>query len=110
MARKAGGYVNPTHYLIPDRFSTEDGAASANNSPVSAGSASNTVLTCPDGAAELVIYSNQAIYISEAVGFVDYYLVPATTEKKFGLGGMDQVYIRAVDEDATVHYYWNVMI
>lgn len=109
MARSQGGYVNPTHYLIPEKFSTEDAAASANNSPVVAGSASNTVLTCPDGAAELVIYSTQPIYFSEAVGFADYAYIPGSVERKLGLGGMDQVYVRAVDADATVYYYWNLV-
>ena len=109
MARNEGGYVNPSRYLIPDRFSTEDAAASANNSPVAAGSGSNTVLSAPDAAAELVIYSTQPIYISEAVGFADYYLIPANTERKFGLGGMDQVYVKAVDAEATVYFYWNLV-
>lgn len=106
MARNAGGYPNPQTFGVADRFSTEDTAASANNSPVSATGGTAVTLTAPFGATVLVIVPTVDIIFSEDSGVATYCIAKANLITKIELAGMNAVYLKQASGPANIYYYW----
>ena len=90
-------------------FQTQDATGTPQTSPLTV---SNTVITIavPDGAAELIIvYTDQAIRVSEIVGMTRYFVLNAGSAVVIPVANTDSVYLVRDSADATVQFFFNLL-
>lgn len=109
MARSSGGYPNPQHFEVADRFSTEDAVASANNSPASTTGGSVLTLSAPYGAIAIVINPSVDLYFSEDLTHATYTMIKANVPTRIELAGMDAVYVKQSAGGTDVYYHWELV-
>lgn len=65
-----------------------------------------TTIAVPMNAAEMVIYSDVAVRIGEALALSSYFTIPATTAWVIPLAHSDNVYLRADSGTGTLQFYF----
>lgn len=84
---------------------TADITASPKNSPLSIDT--NVVtFAIPTNAAEMVVLSDVAIRIGEAVAVSTYFKLPANTILALPLSGVDNIYLRTDSGSGTLQFYF----
>lgn len=98
---------NTGRWRDANNFVTQDGADTPVTSPVSVTAVATTTLQVPEQAVEIMIYSNQALRVSEDSTLASYYVLGANGVVVLNVADMEYVYLRGNAVTCTVSFVFS---